>query len=736
MKKYAHTQIIRLLTLFFIVLIVFTNEAACANTKRYRIGVLAPRGYQICLKEWVHTAKYLNNKIKDVSFEIVPLDFKQVGPAVEKEEVDFICINPSLYVELNMRYGVEAIATLKSFGPNKPYIHYGGVIFTKATRDDIKHYKDLKNKKFAVADKFAFGGWISAQRELSDAGINPQQDFTALTIEKTSDKVVYSVIAGLSDAGSIRTGVLEKMAKEGKIDIDDIKVIHEHKDMHTDIYKDFLFLHSTRLYPEWPFARLINTRHDVAAKVAVTLLSIKPDHLAAITGNYAGWTVPLNYQPVHECLQELRIGPYKDFGKITLRGIIQQYWPWIILASILFIALIITTGHVWVLNRKYITELIERRYVQEAFRKSEATVRGILDAIPHAVVGLEERNITFANNAVRTVFGLNPKEIIGQNTRMLYRTDKEYEEIGRHFYPVLQDKATHSEEFICRRKDGQDIICMVSASRMSDHLQKKRIVVMYEDITARKIAERELKEAYQELKDTHNQLIQSGKMAAMGQLAAGVSHELNQPLTGIKGFAQAALMSLGADNSLRSDLEIIIKQADRMDSIIKNVRSFARHSKFALTRVDINKPIEDAIMLLNEQLKTHNIRLSKTLAAKLPQIMADSNQLQQIFINFISNARDAIDCLNNPQGGELFIETQLAQDKKNVIVIFKDTGCGISEEGLENIFNPFFTTKSPDGGMGLGLSIVYRIIEDHKGQIQVESEVGRGTTFKIILPVA
>jgi len=271
-------------------------------------------------------------------------------------------------------------------------------------------------------------------------------------------------------------------------------------------------------------------------------------------------------------------------------------------------------------------------------------------------------------------------------------------------------------------------------SRLLDKFFKQRGELLKE-ISQREKAEQELVNAYQKLKDAQEQLIQSSKMAAMGQLAAGISHELNQPLTGIKGFAESAVMELDDNSPLREDLNKIAEQADRMDKIIRNIRFFARRSEFKMEELDINRPIEDAFMLLNEQLKIRNIRVSKYLGGNLPKIKGDRNQLQQIFLNLITNARDAIDSLKNHNGGEIIARSILSADKKNIEITFDDTGCGIPKEDIENIFNPFFTTKSPDGGIGLGLSIVYRIIENHKGRIEVESLLGRGTTFKIILPI-
>jgi signal transduction histidine kinase len=194
-------------------------------------------------------------------------------------------------------------------------------------------------------------------------------------------------------------------------------------------------------------------------------------------------------------------------------------------------------------------------------------------------------------------------------------------------------------------------------------------------------------------------------------------------------------MDLDESSPIREDLKKIEQQAERMEKIIKNIRLFAKKAEFKLEPMDINQPIEDSFMLLNQQLKLHNIKVERRLKPNLPRISGDSNQLQQVFLNLITNARDAIDILNRASGGTITVTTDLDKDKQNIKVIFSDTGCGIKKEELSNIFNPFYTTKSPGGGIGLGLSICYRIIQDHKATIEVDSKVGQGTTFTLTFPV-
>jgi len=320
--------------------------AVSAEDNQVKIGVLAKRGPQLCVEMWEPTAQYLTSEVAGYSFEVVPLAFEEVFPAVENQDVDFILVNSALYVELEVNYGVSRIATLKNRGRIKTYTVFGGVIFCQSDRSDIKNLDDLKGKSFMAVDETSFGGWHMAWRELKASGINPYNDFTSLQFGGTHDAVVYAVRDGKVDAGTVRTDTLERMVAEGKIDLSEFYIINQQKT------GDFLFVHSTRLYPEWPFAKTEHTPDNLAEKVAIALLSMSPDSPAATAGKCAGWTIPLNYEPVHECLKELSIGPYKGFGEIALIDVLKRYWHWFILATAALLLMVVTTMYVLKLNRK------------------------------------------------------------------------------------------------------------------------------------------------------------------------------------------------------------------------------------------------------------------------------------------------------------------------------------------------------------------------------------------------
>ncbi len=256
--------------------------------------------------------------------------------------------------------------------------------------------------------------------------------------------------------------------------------------------------------------------------------------------------------------------------------------------------------------------------------------------------------------------------------------------------------------------------------------------------------EQRVEERTQELKQTQVQLVQSGKLAAIGQLGAGVAHELNNPIGGILGYAEYLLEKVrGPDfnaedfKTCEKPLGYIKKEAERCQTIIENLLKFSRRSPEGFKPLNINHVIEDTLTLVGHQLMVKKVELKKKLADDLKLVEGNANQLQQVFTNIIFNAQQAM-----PEGGILTITTRLKVEDKRlsgkpdfIEISFTDTGCGIPPENLDKIFDPFFTTKMDWKGTGLGLSVSYQIVQNHKGQIKVESLLGNGTTFTVFLPV-
>ncbi len=218
-------------------------------------------------------------------------------------------------------------------------------------------------------------------------------------------------------------------------------------------------------------------------------------------------------------------------------------------------------------------------------------------------------------------------------------------------------------------------------------------------------------------------------MASLGKLAAGIAHEINNPMGGILIYSSLLMEELEEGDSRRHDLERIVREATRCKEIVKSLLEFSRQTKAEMESVDINKAITDGLFFLENQALFHNIEVLKNLAPELPRVRGNPSQLKQVFVNIIVNGAEAI------QGsGTLTITTGLTRDQKGIWIEFADTGEGIPKENLSKIFDPFFTTKEVGKGTGLGLSTSYGIIEDHGGRIDVKSHVGKGATFTIELP--
>jgi two-component system NtrC family sensor kinase len=225
-------------------------------------------------------------------------------------------------------------------------------------------------------------------------------------------------------------------------------------------------------------------------------------------------------------------------------------------------------------------------------------------------------------------------------------------------------------------------------------------------------------------------LLQSEKMVSVGQLVSGVAHELNNPLTGIMGFSQL-LLARDLDEATRRDIDTIYAEAERAAKIVQNLLSFARRRRADKEIVNLNVLLERVLELRNYDLRVKNIDVELDLDPKLPETMVDANQIQQVFLNVVINAEQAM--LAEQDVGKLTVQTR--KEGNNIRVTFHDTGPGMDAETLRRIFDPFFTTKDTGEGTGLGLTICYGIIEAHGGRIWAESQPGRGSTFTIDLPI-
>ena len=241
--------------------------------------------------------------------------------------------------------------------------------------------------------------------------------------------------------------------------------------------------------------------------------------------------------------------------------------------------------------------------------------------------------------------------------------------------------------------------------------------------------ESKVEERTRELQQMQAQLVRSEKLASLGELVAGIAHELNNPLTGVLVFSSLIAKDPKLDPELRSDIDVIVRETQRCAVIVKGLLDFSRESIPKKERSSINAIMERTLSLIGNQSFFHDIEIQKHYDPDVPSVLVDPNQIEQVFINMLLNASQAMN-----GSGTLTIRTDAPSDSPWVCIEIADTGCGIPEESLSKVFDPFFSTKESKG-TGLGLSVSYGIIENHGGQIEVRSEVGVGTTFTIRLPV-
>jgi len=265
-----------------------------------------------------------------------------------------------------------------------------------------------------------------------------------------------------------------------------------------------------------------------------------------------------------------------------------------------------------------------------------------------------------------------------------------------------------------------------SFNRMIDDLQKA-----HEELTEwGRTLEKKVEERTMELKEMQDYLIQSEKLASLGKLAAGVAHEINNPLGGILLYSHLILEDIGQDSPQTETITKIIRETTRCKNIVKGLLEFSRSKEPEMTLININEILEHSLGIMEKQVLFQNITIKKLFSSTLPKIIADGSQLQQVFINIILNAAEAMN-----GKGDFTIQTAIDNSKKNIEITFADTGCGISKENIARIFEPFFTTKPVGQGTGLGLAISYGIVKQHKGDIKIKSEPGKSTTFTILLPI-
>ncbi len=393
---------------------------------------------------------------------------------------------------------------------------------------------------------------------------------------------------------------------------------------------------------------------------------------------------------------------------------------------------------------------LQVKRTEDALRDSEARVHAILATAVDAVVVIDERGIveTFNPGAER-MFGYRAGEVLGRNVNLImpepYRSD--HDAYIANYLRTGQKKIIGiGREVEGQRKDGSTFPAELAVSEA--RLGQRRVFVgIVRDVSERKQAEQALQESNrhlaetlaalqsksEEVRATSQQLWQAAKLATLGELAASVAHELNNPLAIISLRVESLLSQTPAGDPKRRSLEIVEQEVERMGNLVANLLQFSRRGQHQISTVDLREELTKTLELVHYHLRNRRIEVVQEIASRLPMIHADRQQLRQVFLNLLTNASDAM-----PNGGTLTLRAgpgELDGGRPAVIIEFADTGVGIPQEHLSRVTEPFFTTKEEGKGTGLGLAICRRVIQEHRGTMYIASEVGKGTTVRLALAV-
>jgi two-component system NtrC family sensor kinase len=367
-----------------------------------------------------------------------------------------------------------------------------------------------------------------------------------------------------------------------------------------------------------------------------------------------------------------------------------------------------------------LADITERRAIERRLYQQQEFARRLIDSFPDLIFVVDtDRRYTFVSPKVKEVLGYEPQETLG----MIFG-DRTHLEERSAVLAVLEDllhgkRNFASVELRVRHKEGGWRRLRCHFSPLFDESGKiEGVVVSGRDIT--------------ELKRLEEQLIQAEKLAAMGQMLAGVAHELNNPLTAILGASELVRDRPGVDENTKRQLEMTHRQARRAARIVQNLLEFSRPASSQKKALDLNAVLERTLQLHEHSLRRNSVQVDFRSSAGLPPTVGDANQLIQVFLNLVSNAEQSIREVR--ASGHIHI--RLGQKGSRIFASVQDDGTGIKPEALDKIFDPFFTTKRPGGGTGLGLSICMSIIREHGGDIEVENLPGGGAGFTVFLPVA
>jgi PAS domain S-box-containing protein len=720
-----------ILSLLAICMVLFTAVGASeADEAPVRVGILSFRPPAIMRTQWAPTIEYLESVMPGRKFELRLLKYQELDAALESHQLDFMVTNPEHFVLRRGAEGMSAIATLMPLAEGHPVTQFGGVIFCRSERQDLLTLADVRGKRIASPNAESLGGYLMQRWELLKAGIDLGEEsarvkFTGLP----HDNAVTQVLDGSADVGFVRTGVLEAMAREGKLDLKLLRIINRQPG------SEFPQIHSTALYPEWPVVALARTPEPLVKQVTRALLDISPESDAARSGHYYGFSPPGDYTPVEAIMLRMHVHPGRLDHFDTL-DVMRKYALHLqILAAA---ALLIAT---------FIGVRLYRNAMQIRAAASEREL--LLSSLGDGVCGINRAGIcTFVNQSALNMLGYAREDLIGKSLHRLthhhHADGSEFEESECGLMYAMTDGFTRVEESWFLRKDGTGFSVRYTASPIWEHGQVTGLVAIIRDITERKLTERELerhRHHLEELVAERTAGMEAARMEAdrlsrvKSEFLANMSHELRTPLNGVLGMAQIGYRESVPGSAARLAFAKIMSSGKLLFGIINDILDFSKIEAGKLqiehTDMDLHALLHLSMDLVRERADEKQLQLVVETGNTLPdRCVSDPLRMGQILLNLLSNAVKF-----TPQGQ---VTLGAALDGSTLVISVSDTGIGMTPEQIKRIFAPFEqgdgSTTRKFGGTGLGLTITHRLVELMGGEISVMSELGSGTRFEVRLP--
>ncbi|HIJ32779.1 MAG TPA: PhnD/SsuA/transferrin family substrate-binding protein [Gammaproteobacteria bacterium] len=669
----------------------------------YKIGVLAYKGKDDAMTRWQEHGNYLNQKFSPIQFKIIPLSYKndEMTKAVERGQVDFIITNPGHYMELELGGHVSRLATRRMSGPEGILDQFGGTAITLPSRTDIEHYTDLEGKTVVIPSQSSLGGWQVHLREAVLQGSDLRNESKIIEL-KNHRKVVESILRGEADAGFVRSDLLEQMEKNGELQLSQLKIVNQVSEA------GYPYLLSTRLYPEWPFAKVTGVPHDVAIKIVYHLMNIPSTSPAAKSAGIFGWTIPGHYSSVGDLFREVGLGPYTPKPP-TLLEVINRFWKQIIVVILATSTLLL-----------FITLRLLRANL--LLRANEKELQQAANVFKYAEEGIiitdSTTSIVDVNEAFSKTTGYERKEIIGQFPSLLH-SGRQAPQFYDEMWKKINEWGFWSGVLWNKKKNGTlyaEQLTITSIKNREDEVCQ--YVGIFRDITKQLENDEKLKNA----------------VRAKDDFLASMSHELRTPLTSIIGNSEMLAEKLQDQHHLELIRSIEIAGRSQL-ALVNDILDMSKieSGKFSIEEIpyDFNQMLKDVEGILQNSARINNLEfIVKARNSEYFKLLGDSHRVCQILTNLIGNA------LKFTSHGEVILTTWV--DGESLLFEVKDTGIGMTEEEQKNLFNRFEqadkSISRSYGGSGLGLSISSALAGMMAGTITVHSVKEEGSTFLLTLP--